>query len=47
MTDTSQLQAEILAQIAAAASPEALEAVRVAAMGKQGQVTQLLSLIHI
>ena len=42
MTDTSQLQSEILAQIAAAAAPEALEAVRVAAMGKQGQVTLLL-----
>jgi phenylalanyl-tRNA synthetase alpha chain len=42
MTDTSQLQADLLAQIAAADAPEALEAVRVAAMGKQGQVTQLL-----
>ena len=42
MTDTSQLQADILGQIDAASSPEALEAVRVAAMGKQGQVTLLL-----
>ncbi|OSZ72886.1 phenylalanine--tRNA ligase subunit alpha [Sphingomonas sp. IBVSS1] len=42
MTDTSQLQADLLAQIAAADTPDALEAVRVAAMGKQGQVTQLL-----
>ena len=41
-TDTNQLQADILAQIAAATTPEALEAVRVAAMGKQGSVTQLL-----
>ena len=41
-TDTSQLQADILGQIDAAATPDALEAVRVAAMGKQGQVTQLL-----
>ncbi|MBU6165676.1 MAG: phenylalanine--tRNA ligase subunit alpha [Alphaproteobacteria bacterium] len=42
MTDTSQLQGDILAQIAAAASPDALEAVRVATMGKQGRVTLLL-----
>ncbi|WP_164157212.1 phenylalanine--tRNA ligase subunit alpha [Sandarakinorhabdus rubra] len=41
-TDTAALQAEILGQIAAADAPDALEAVRVAAMGKQGQVTQLL-----
>lgn len=42
MTDTSQLQADILAQIDAASAPDALEAVRVAAMGKQGSITQLL-----
>ena len=42
MTDISQLQGDILAQIAAAAAPDSLEAVRVAAMGKQGQVTLLL-----
>jgi phenylalanyl-tRNA synthetase alpha chain len=40
--DTSQMQADILGQIDAAATPEALEAVRVAAMGKQGSVTALL-----
>ncbi len=39
---TETLQADILAQIAAAAAPEALEAVRVAAMGKSGSVTALL-----
>ncbi len=39
---TDTLQPEILGQIAAAASPEALEAVRVAAMGKSGSVTALL-----
>ncbi len=39
---TDTLQADILGQIAAAASPEALEAVRVAAMGKSGSVTALL-----
>jgi len=42
MTDISQLQGDILAQIAAATAPDSLEAVRVAAMGKQGQVTLLL-----
>nr|WP_310524093.1 phenylalanine--tRNA ligase subunit alpha [Polymorphobacter sp.] len=41
-TDTETMQAEIMGQIAAAASPEALEAVRVAAMGKSGSVTGLL-----
>ncbi len=40
--DTDQLQTELLDQIAAAATPEALEAVRVAAMGKSGSVTALL-----
>jgi phenylalanyl-tRNA synthetase alpha chain len=42
MTDTDQLQFDLLAKIAAASTPEALEAVRVAAMGKAGQVTALL-----
>ena len=39
---TEPLQADLLGQIAAAATPEALEAVRVAAMGKSGSVTALL-----
>jgi phenylalanyl-tRNA synthetase alpha chain len=39
---TDTLQADILAAIAAAASPDALEAVRVGAMGKSGSVTALL-----
>lgn len=39
---TDTLQADTLAAIAAAASPEALEAVRVSAMGKSGSVTALL-----
>ncbi len=39
---TDTLQADILAAIAAAASPEALETVRVGAMGKSGSVTALL-----
>ncbi len=39
---TIAVQADILAQIAAAGTPDALEAVRVAAMGKSGSVTALL-----
>ena len=39
---TTDLQADILGQISAAGTPEALEAVRVAAMGKSGSVTALL-----
>ena len=39
---TDTLQADTLAAIAAAASPEALEAVRVSAMGKSGSVTAFL-----
>ncbi|MBB6228932.1 phenylalanyl-tRNA synthetase alpha chain [Polymorphobacter multimanifer] len=42
MTDPDQLQSEVLGHIAAAASPEALEAVRVASMGKAGSVTTLM-----
>ena len=43
MTDLSQLQAAILADIAAARDEAALEAVRVAALGKKGSVSALLS----
>jgi phenylalanyl-tRNA synthetase alpha chain len=39
---TDQLQSDLLAKIADAATPDALEAVRVAALGKQGSVTALL-----
>jgi phenylalanyl-tRNA synthetase alpha chain len=39
---TDTLQADILAAIAAATAPDALEAVRVGAMGKSGSVTTLL-----
>ena len=39
---TEQLAADILGQIEAAATPDALEAVRVAAIGKSGSVTTLL-----
>jgi integrase len=42
MTDTDQLQSDLLGQIAAATTPDALEAVRVAALGKSGSVTALL-----
>src|SRR5579871_477702 len=42
MTDLSALEADLAAQIAAAADPASLEAVRVAALGKTGAVTNLL-----
>jgi phenylalanyl-tRNA synthetase alpha chain len=42
MTDTAKLQIDILAAIDAAATPDALEAVRIDALGKQGSVSALL-----
>src|ERR1700704_6575021 len=42
MSDIDQLEAKILADIAAASDEAALEAVRVAALGKSGSVTALL-----
>jgi phenylalanyl-tRNA synthetase alpha chain len=42
MTDLSQLEAELTARIDAAADTGALEAVRVAALGKSGQISELL-----
>ena len=42
MTDTDTLRAHLLAAIDAASGLDALEAVRVEALGKQGRVTQLL-----
>jgi phenylalanyl-tRNA synthetase alpha chain len=42
MTDTEQLEQQILAVVAAAADEAALEAVRVATLGKNGSVTALL-----
>jgi len=41
-TDIDTLQSDLLGAIAAADTPEALEAARVAALGKQGSVTALL-----
>src|SRR5450756_1623263 len=43
MTDLAQLESEILGQIAAAGDEAALEAVRVAALGKKGSISALLS----
>ncbi len=43
MTDIAALQSEILAAIAGAADEAALEAVRVAALGKKGSVSALLA----
>ena len=42
VTDIDTMQADLLVQISAAATPEAIEAVRVAALGKSGSVTALL-----
>ncbi|WP_174293222.1 phenylalanine--tRNA ligase subunit alpha [Sphingomonas bacterium] len=42
MTDPDLLTSDLLAAVDAAATPEALEAVRVRALGKQGEVTALL-----
>ena len=42
MTDIASLQADLIGRIDAADAPDALEAVRVAAMGKSGSVTALL-----
>ena len=43
MTDSLTLVADLLSRIEAAADEEALEAVRVAALGKKGSVSQLLA----
>src|ERR1700724_2294371 len=43
MTDLAQLESQILADIAAAGDEAALEAVRVAALGKKGLISALLS----
>src|SRR3954470_5519282 len=42
MTDLSKLEAELTAAVAAAADVAALEAVRVAALGKSGSISELL-----
>src|SRR5882757_10378218 len=43
MTDLSQLESQILSQIAASGDETALEAVRVAALGKKGSISALLA----
>ena len=42
MTDLTTLQAELMATIAGADTPDAIEDVRVKALGKQGAITALL-----
>ena len=42
MSDIATLQNQILAAIGAADTPDALEAVRIDALGKQGSVSALL-----
>ena len=43
MTDLAQLESQILSDVAAASDEAALEAVRVAALGKKGSISALLS----
>src|SRR5450432_1266051 len=43
MTDLAQLESQILSQIGAASDEAALEAVRVAALGKKGSISALLA----
>src|SRR3977135_2140176 len=43
MTDLAQLESQILTDIAAAGDEAALEAVRVAALGKKGSISALLA----
>src|ERR1700685_1590620 len=43
MTDLAQLESQILSQLAAAGDEAALEAVRIAALGKKGSISALLS----
>src|SRR5215217_3577790 len=45
MSDLAKLESEILSQIAAAGDEAALEAVRVAALGKKGSISALLSML--
>src|SRR5438046_5303301 len=45
MTDLAQLESQIIADIAAAADEAALEAVRVASLGKKGSISALLSML--
>ena len=42
MTDIQSLEADLLSRIADAQTPDAVEAIRVAALGKSGSVTALL-----
>ncbi|MGA2818458.1 MAG: phenylalanine--tRNA ligase subunit alpha, partial [Xanthobacteraceae bacterium] len=42
MTDIAQIEQQVLAEVAAAGDEAALEAARVAALGKSGSVTALL-----
>src|SRR5579872_4898244 len=43
MTDLAQLKSQILSEITAASDEAALEAVRVAALGKKGSISALLA----
>src|SRR5436305_12129480 len=45
MSDLAKLESDVLRQIAAASDEAALEAVRVAALGKKGSVSALLAML--
>ncbi|HEY5609101.1 MAG TPA: phenylalanine--tRNA ligase subunit alpha [Alphaproteobacteria bacterium] len=42
MEDLDQLRASLLEEVAAASAPDALEAVRIAALGRKGRITELM-----
>ena len=42
MQNLDKLKAEILGEIAAAKTPDALEALRISALGKKGSITELI-----
>ena len=42
MEDLEQLREDMLAAVSAAADPDALDAVRVSALGRKGRVTELM-----
>ena len=47
MTEVTELQDSLLEEVAAADSLDALEAVRVSALGKKGRITAPVSYTHL
>jgi phenylalanyl-tRNA synthetase alpha chain len=46
-TDLATLESAVLADISAAADPASLDAVRVAALGKKGRISELLATLGL